>query len=144
MPGGLTDPVIGFSTFAAVKFIGYTALTIRMKKSYPEAGVSAFTLGLTRTGIGVAFGFAYGLATTMVITAIPSLGAVPWISFLLYAGLYPVRLLEWWILIWFFLDRTAKNPASRRRWRHVGTWCSYALDIPALAGFLATGGLWIC
>ena len=59
-------------------------------------------------------------------------------------GLVPVRLIEWWIIIWLFYDRSMMT--KQKDWQYVGlgTAWSFALDIPALIGFVATGGFWIC
>jgi hypothetical protein len=66
-------------------------------------------------------------------------------GFWLYlACLLPVRIAEWWFLIWLFYDRKLREPA--KGWRMVGlcTVWSYVLDLPAIAGFFVTAGFWIC
>ena len=60
------------------------------------------------------------------------------------AGLLPVRIAEWWLLIWLFYDRKLREPAKGWRMVGLGTIWSYVLDAPAIAGFIATAGFWVC
>ena len=61
-----------------------------------------------------------------------------------YLGLIPIRLLEWWIIILMFYDRRTQTRAKDWGYAGLGTVWSYALDVPALIGLVATGGMWIC
>jgi hypothetical protein len=61
-----------------------------------------------------------------------------------YLVLIPVRLLEWWIIILIFYDRRVQTRAKDWRYAGLGTVWSYVLDVPALIGLVATGGMWIC
>jgi hypothetical protein len=138
MPGGLSSPVNGYLVFGAVKLAGYSLAGWRLNRSYSGATANFAVVGITRTVIGMLFGA--GLA----------LLAFPFIMFgglgiLIYlVGLIPVRLLEWWIIVLLFYDR--KMITKQKDWQNVGlgTAWSFALDIPALIGFVATGGFWIC
>ena len=138
MPGGLSNPVQGYLVFSAVKLGGYTLAGWYLNRRYSSTTAHFALVGVTRTIIGMVFGA--GLA----------LLAFPFFQFgglgiLIYlVGLIPVRLVEWWIVIWFFYDRSLQT--KQKDWRYVGlgsAW-SFALDIPALIGFIATGGFWIC
>ena len=64
--------------------------------------------------------------------------------YLYLAGLLPVRIAEWWLLIWIFYDRGLRQPAKGWRTVALGTVWSYVLDAPAIAGFFATAGFWVC
>jgi hypothetical protein len=84
------------------------------------AGAAYFSLWLLVPGAAAAGGFGY------------------------VGGLIPVRLAEWWLLLWLFYDRELQQ--RRKGWRTVAlaTIWSYALDVPAIVGFFVTGGVWIC
>lgn len=138
MPGGLSSSVNGYLVFGAVKLAGYSLAGWYLNRSYSGETASFAVVGITRTVIGMLFGA--GLA----------LLAFPFVMFgglgiLIYiVGLVPVRLVEWWIIIWLFYDRSMMT--KQRDWQYVGlgTAWSFTLDIPALIGFVATGGFWIC
>ena len=138
MPGGFDNPVQGYLAFGAVKLAGYSLAAWRLNRSYPEAGANFGAVGLTRTVIGMAFGSVLGLLA-LPLVLVGGLGIIVY-----YLGLIPVRLMEWWIVILLFYDRRAETRAKDWRYAGLGTAWSYALDIPALIGFFATGGLWIC
>ncbi|MCM3874618.1 MAG: hypothetical protein ND895_28320 [Pyrinomonadaceae bacterium] len=138
MPGGLSSSVNGYLVFGAVKLAGYSLAGWHLNRSYSGASANFAVVGVTRTIIGMLFGA--GLA----------LLAFPFVMFgglgiLIYiVGLVPVRLTEWWIIIWLFYDRSMMT--KQKDWQYVGlgTAWSFGLDIPALIGFVATGGFWIC
>ena len=138
MPGGLSSSVNGYLVFGAVKLAGYSLAGWYLNRSYSGATASFAVIGITRTVIGMLFGA--GLA----------LLAFPFVMFgglgiLIYlVGLTPVRLIEWWIIVLLFYDRSVMT--KQKDWLNVGlgTAWSFALDIPALIGFVATGGFWIC
>src|SRR5258707_1290492 len=73
-----------------------------------------------------------------------SLELFRYFPFLYLAGLLPVRIVEWWLLIWLFYDRKLRQPAKGWRMVGLGTIWSYVLDAPAIAGFIATAGFWVC
>ena len=137
----------GFAYFAGVKAIGYTAASLVFKRGYRQTTPSqpnAVSVGLTRTGIGIAAGLAYGglwifAANAMRVQESEKL-AIYYYSFLL-----PVRLAEWTLLIWLFFDHGLHDRG--RLWKYVifGTICSYALDaIGVGAAFVLPGGFWVC
>jgi hypothetical protein len=138
MPGGLSNPVQGYIAFSAVKLCGYSLAAWYLNRQYPDAKRNFAVVGLTRTLIGMLFGGALGFLVLPLVD-VGEFGIIVY-----YLGLIPVRLLEWWIIILLFYDRHALTKA--KDWRHVGigTVWSYALDIPAVIGFVATGGFWIC
>lgn len=141
MPAGLTNPVLGYAGFAAVKLAGYSLAGWYLSRSYGRPDIGAFRVGATRTLIGMAAGALYfGLWMTAGAPAARSETATFWYL----AGLLPIRLAEWWLLIWVFYDRQFKQPAKGWRAVLLGTTWSYLLDAPAVAGLLAVGGFWIC
>ena len=123
MPAGISHPGLGYATFCAIKFAGYTAAAHFLSMSYNRDDLASWKVGGVRTLIGMAAGAAYyGLWTLML----------------------PVRIAEWWLLIWLFYDRALRQPAKGWRMVGLGTIWSYVLDAPAIAGFIATAGFWVC
>lgn len=62
-----------------------------------------------------------------------------------YAGLIPVRVLEWFGVLWFFYR--ARSPVAARKTLYAvhGIAWSHFLDLPAvLAAFVIPGGFWVC
>lgn len=139
MPGGLSDPVTGYLAFSAVKFGGYTLAALALNKSYSEKARNVFAVGGARTGIGMAFGAALAILLFSFLALLGPLGFVAY-----YVAFIPVRLIEWWIIILIFYDREIQTRAKDWRNAGIGTVWSYILDVPALVGLLATGGLSIC
>jgi hypothetical protein len=135
VPGGLDHPVVGFLTFTGVKLVGYTVAAAVLERAYERTPRRIFRIGAARTAIGVAAGLLYGLAWT---TLIGPPETVPYL-----AGLFPVRLIEWRLLLWIFHDRNLWS-GKGWRWTLAGTIWSYALDVPAVAGFFVLGGFWVC
>ena len=138
MPAGVNNPVIGYFGFCAVKFVGYSVAGRFISRSYQRIDRSALIVGGVRTLIGMAAGAAYYVLWRLM----PGVEAAGAIGFL--GGLLPVRLIEWWLLLWLFYDRPLQQRS--KDWRTVGlaTLWSYILDVPAIVGFLVTGGVWIC
>jgi hypothetical protein len=138
MPGGLSNPVVGYLAFSAVKFGGYTFAAWRLNRSYPEQARNVAAVGGARTGVGMVVGTALGLFL-IPLMLFGELGLVAY-----YLAFIPVRLVEWWIIILLFYDRHLQTQAKDWRNAGLGTVWSYVLDVPALMGLVATGGLWIC
>lgn len=137
---------IGFAAFAGVKAIGYTGAAAVLKRGYQALAPvksNIVTVGLTRTGIGIAAGLVYG---GLWIAAASQLRNPPdSLPIYYYAFLLPVRLAEWTFLIWLFFDRTPHDRV--RMWKYIafGTICSYVLDaIGVGAAFVIPGGFWVC
>lgn len=147
MPAGLAHPAIGYASFCAIKFAGYTLAARFISKSYGRPDIGALRVGATRTLIGMIAGAAYfGLWWVAQRYAMRPPGVSPNQSApLLYmAGLLPIRVAEWWLLIWIFYDRELTQRAKGWRTVGLGTVWSYILDAPAIAGFLVTAGFWVC
>jgi hypothetical protein len=139
MPGGISNPALGYATFCVVKFAGYTLAGHVIAKAYGRTDIGAWRVGAVRTAIGMAAGAAYfGVWKLM---GKPFGGEL---TFLYLAGLLPVRIAEWWLLIWLFYDRALADRETGWRIVFLGSAWSYLLDVPAIVGFLATAGVWVC
>lgn len=133
MPAGMSHPELGAMAFGATKLAGYCFAAHLISKCYKKTPSQWFVIGLTRTIIGIAFGYPY-------VQFVKSELGSP--AFLL--GLIPLRIIEWLLLIVLFYDRRLTN---RRDALAVSTtWMiwSFVLDIPAIAGWFLIGGFWIC
>jgi hypothetical protein len=139
MPAGLANPVLGYAGFCAVKLAGYSLAGWYLCRCYSRPDVGALRVGATRTIIGMVAGALY--FALWWTTGNLSAGQA---SYLYLAGLLPVRLAEWWLVIWIFYDRKLTRPAQGWKAVLLGTAWSYVLDAPAIAGLLAVGGFWIC
>ncbi len=133
MPMSLDLSGAGYMTFCAVKLIGYTLVSKRIGDDYPDTPRPVVLVGMTRTLIGMGIGALYSHLLLGQVSA-----PVYW------AGLLPVRFVEWGFVIWLFYDQKVTQPRRGLFGVIFGTTWSYILDIPATIGFLATGGLSIC
>jgi hypothetical protein len=145
MHGGIDNPVVGYVTFCAVKLVGYTTAGVALRRVYKSSRQTPIRIGVARTLIGMAVGFAlflFGSALTSVFpdgvfTEIP-----PWT---VYPILFiPLRFAEWWFLIWLLLDRPLAKKSLGWKVVILGTVWSFVLDAPAAFGFFATAGVHIC
>jgi len=135
MPAG--PELLGFAYFGAVKLVGYTLAGSVLRKNYARPEVSALGFGLARTALGIAAGVSVG--------ALFAAAGLRSSEILFYVLLFPVRMAEWLLAIWFFFERPRPswNRAAPRA--VLGSMWSYALDLPAiLAVFTLPGGSWIC
>lgn len=146
MPAGFTNPALGYASFCVVKFAGYSLFARYISRSYGRPDIGALGVGATRTLIGMAAGAAYFGVWMLAQNSYVRPPNAPFHGFpyLYLAGLLPVRIAEWWLLIWLFYDRKLKEPAKGWRTVALGTIWSYILDAPAIAGFFATAGFWVC
>lgn len=138
MPAGINNPVIGYIGFCAVKFVGYSLAARVVSHWYERQNRNSLVVGGVRTLIGMGAGAAYfGLWRSL-----PDSAAAGGVGYL--AGLLPVRIAEWWLLLWLFYDRKLERRSDDWRTVAVATGWSYILDLPALIGFFVTGGVWVC
>ena len=148
MPAGIEHPVLGYLCFVGIKFVGYSAAARAISWSYERGDLNSFTVGGTRTIIGMATGAAYlGLMAGAAAWGLGPLARAPSPipgEIMYLAGLLPLRVAEWWLLLWIFYDRHFRH--VWKDWRTVGlaTAWSYVLDAPAIMGFLAVGKFWVC
>ncbi|MEE8170829.1 MAG: hypothetical protein V3T70_09800 [Phycisphaerae bacterium] len=94
-------------------------------------------VGLIRTIIGMMFGAAYWFLVGSTITR----GSI---FIALLAGLIPIRIFEWWLIVWIFFNDRLQTASHKWRFVTLGTFVSYGLDLPAVLGVCVAGGLWIC
>ena len=139
MPLGINHPVLGYAGFAVVKFAGYSLAAHYLAKSYRRTDRNQYLVGGARTLIGMGVGAAY--AGVWSLLPVPDFNGG---SLLYYVGLIPVRVAEWWLLLWWFFDRNFEDRAKGWGNVRVATIWSFVLDVPAAIGFFVTGGLWIC
>jgi len=146
MPVGVSNPVLGYATFCAIKFAGYSAAGHVLSRRYGRTDLSPWKVGAVRTLIGMAAGAAYFAAWCVIEPSVYRVGSGPpgYFPWLYLACLLPVRIAEWWLLIWLFYDRKLREVAIGWRMVGLGTVWSYVLDAPAIAGLIATVGIWVC
>jgi hypothetical protein len=132
------EPGVHYVTFAAVKFVGYSAYCWWLVRLY-RSRRSVPLVGLTRTALGMAFGALYAL----LVTRVPY-GMLDGPDPLAYLGLLPVRLVEWALLVSLFFDRRLEQRRPLAWALLGGVGVSYLLDLPAVFGFFITGGISIC
>lgn len=62
-----------------------------------------------------------------------------------YLALFPVRLAEWLLVLWWFFARAGLRGGRWTGYALLGSAWSYLLDVPAIvAMFAIPGGAWIC
>ncbi len=124
---GIPDLTGAYVVFTAVKAAGYTVVASRLGKKYDKNLHPAF-VGVTRAVLGLGGG------------ALCALFAGGMLSFALY--LIPIRLLEWWLVLLVFYDRSLRNWKRHLRISAVCTACSFVLDVPALALAIFVADSW--
>ena len=137
MPFGWS--LLGIGYFAGIKLAGYTLAGSYLNRRVPagEPRPAVLPFGIVRTLVGVGAGTAYGFAISRV-AASPAEG---WF----YAGLIPLRSLEWLLVLWLFYRVVPRVYTERWGYAGRGVLWSYFLDLPAvIATFALPGGFWIC
>lgn len=135
----------GFLYFVGVKFAGYSGCAHLLRaKLYDdlESGGTTRTLkiGGARTGIGIVAGIAYGFLALSTGWFRGNAGAG-----LYLLGLLPVRIAEWWLLLWLFFGKQIRDDGNLFWGVTIGIAVSYVLDaIGIAAAFVLPGGMWVC
>lgn len=137
---------LGFACFAGVKFLGYSAYAALLndKLSQGSCGVAnAWKSGLVRTGIGVVVGTVVGLAFWK---GLPS-GA--WLDeyggTLFWLGLIPVRVLEWYFVLWLLYRQCHLRLRQTAFAITSGIIASFLLDgVGVFTMLVVPGGAWVC
>lgn len=146
MAGGPSP--LGFAYFAGVKAVGYTAAAAVLKRGYGLASQprpAVWSVGLTRTAIGIAAGLLYGGAWIWVIGRFFTNFSGTWEAILYFAFLLPIRFAEWSLLIWIFFDRGLHDRIRQWQYAGFGILCSYVLDAIGIgAAVIIPGGVWVC
>jgi hypothetical protein len=137
--GGIDHPLAGYTAFCAVKFAGYTLAALPIRALYKSVKRNLFAVGGARTAIGMTAGAACYLGFAFAGDAF-GIHPASWF----YVGLIPIRIAEWWLLVWLFFDRKLDNRNSGWVVAGAGTVWSYILDLPAAFGFFTVGGVWVC
>jgi hypothetical protein len=133
---------MGFAYFVGIKFAGYTAAALAIRKFYPDFKGKIAKVGGVRTAIGIGAGLAYGgiwwAGTSLSHSQDPSM-------FLYFLGLLPVRIAEWMWLMYLFFDRGWIDPQKAFKVIAGGAAWSYFLDaIGVAAALVIPGGIWVC
>lgn len=139
MPAGASHPALGYAVFCGIKFAGYSLAAHIIARRYPPVTRNAWIVGGTRTFIGIIAGAIVWSAMLLLPREAAATGGV-----LFLLGLVPLRLAEWWLLLWLFFDRRLEQRRLGWRVAFLATLWSFALDVPTIAGLLLTGGFWIC
>lgn len=140
--GGLFPGPLGFAAFAAVKFGGYCAAGLALKKLYPSIAAGAAKIAAVRTGLGILLGPALLLGLAAVAAARHWKSDSNLAPYLVLAG---IRVLIWALVIWIFLRNTAES--RRHLWVNAsaGAVWSCLLDAPAVFLLaIAPGKIPIC
>lgn len=138
MPGGIGfgEPQ-SYVAYAVIKTIGYCGASLYFSSKYPNSNSNFVLVGVTRTMLGMLFGGIVGVVGFVALE-------LAMMFFLI--GLIPIRFLEWWIIFKVYFYNSKDNLTEQQNIYNLGQGVifSFMLDIPALCGFLANGGLWIC
>jgi hypothetical protein len=142
MPAG-PEP-LGFVYFAGVKFVGYSAAALVLRRAY-KTPANALKVGLARTGIGLVAGYIFG-GTCILLSAHLKSRLPGWVAIsAFFALLIPIRLAEWSLLIHFFFDRGLIQRDKLVDYAALGSLWSFVLDaVGIVAAFVVPGGFWIC
>lgn len=136
----ISELIAGYATFATIKVVGYCTLTFVMDRVYKKPFWLFIPAGISRTLIGLVFSGIYGLMAGLFLGVTGLLISAP----LFLLGLLLVRLVEWWLVVWLFYDRSLTEKSKDWIWAAVGASWSFVLDIPAFLGLIAKSGLFIC
>ncbi|MFT3742844.1 MAG: hypothetical protein QM785_00995 [Pyrinomonadaceae bacterium] len=136
MPGGpVFDAPQSYVAFALVKLVGYSVSALFFNARYADSRANPILFGVARTALGMLLGAAVGFAGLIEF----ELALVVFLS-----GLIPFRIFEWFLTLWFFYRRSENFQGTMASHITLGIVWSFVLDIPAIIGFIATGGYWIC
>ncbi len=133
MPAGIENPIFGGIAFAAIKLGGYCLVAQMLNKRYDKQHSNWFGVGAARTLIGFAFGYPYFNWATSAF------------NFPVFmAGLVPIRIVEWLLLVILFYDRRLQDRRRACVSALQGTFWSFMFDLPATVGWIAVAGFWVC
>ena len=132
----------GFAAFAAVKFVGYMAAGLVLRKLYPSIVAGIVKIAAVRTGLGILLG-------PPVLVGLAGMAALAgWNSdsnLWPYMVLICIRVLIWSFVIWILIRKTAE--ARTYLWVNAvaGAVWSSLLDLPAVFLLaIAPGRIPIC
>src|SRR6185436_15432866 len=132
----IAPSILGLAYFTGIKLAGYSAAGAYVNRHEAVSHPRPIVFGVARTAVGLSVGIPY--AFTLGRFAITN-GEIAF-----YAGLLPIRFLEWLAILWLFY-RSAKDRDRWPRYIATGIGWSFVLDLPAIAAaFALPGGVWIC
>lgn len=132
----------GFAYFVGIKFAGYTAAAYALGKIYPGSRTGVAKAGAVRTAIGVGAGLIYG---GLWLAGLGNHVNENYSQYIYLAGLFPIRILEWSLLLHLFFDRGLTDRKKVARVTLGATVWSYCLDaIGVGAAMVIPGGMWVC
>jgi len=133
---------LGFAYFVGIKFAGYTAAAYALKRAYSKPGAGIWKVGAARTAIGIGAGLVYG---GLWFAALTKLVDYRYSEYVYFAGLFPVRILEWCLVLHLFFDRALTDRQKAFRVSAGATIWSYCLDAIGIgAALVIPGGIWVC
>lgn len=117
---------VGYGVFLGVKLVGYLGAARALKRAYPDSTHGTLKVGLTRTGIGVTAGLAYGAIWIWLLekALVPRVSEITMLSIYYFALLLPLRVGEWGFTVWLFFDRGFRDWHKMIRWIAWGVLCS--------------------
>jgi len=126
--GGYFPGPLGIATFAGIKFVGYSAAALALKKIVPSVHASVWKIAAVRTGLGVIL----GVPATLLGVWVASLAA-PHASDgqLFYFVLVFVRVLIWYFLLFVFAKGAELSRTHMWLVTLAGAGWSCLLDWPA-------------
>ena len=146
MPAGLDySSAASYAAFAGVKLVAYSAYAVSLRKRFDPDRLrsrpfSSIAVGATRTAIGMVVGGTI-FALSFLVAGAPPQEVVGFLAY--WACLFPIRLIEWRLLLRIFFP-DVRTPEEYRRPILGGTVISYVADLPATVSWAFAGGLWIC
>jgi hypothetical protein len=116
--------------FAIVKFGCYPVIIwLTTRRLFPLAKVNPLLPGWIRTIIGLAIGYPYNVVVGPFLYY--SFSEVNSIIFFI-TGVAILRILEWWLVVWFFYDRQHNFILKQLKVVAMCTALSFVTDVPAL------------
>ena len=141
MPMGMTHPGSGAAVYLPVKLAGYTYAAKVLNNNYSKKH-NIYLVGTIRTLLGVVFGVSFASLLKEHGQHLPS--DSDHALFMLIGILIVLRIVEWWLVIWWFYDRKLERTAQDWGFVALGIIYSFLLDFPAWFFGLLASGVWIC
>jgi len=139
--GGYFPGPLGIAAFAGIKFAGYAAAALALKKIEPVITASALKIAGIRTGLGVVMGIPATLIGVSLVSAIhPKFTDLEG-----YFVLAAVRLGIWALLLYMLTKQSGISRPRLLLLAALGAACSCLLDWPAFhLASVAPGQIPVC
>jgi len=126
---------------AAIKALGYLGAAYLLKRIYHnDAQLNIWTVTLTRLLLGLTVGLVYGglwILATRHREVARNLTLYLWL-------LFPIRIAEWLLILWLFVDKSLTRRIKSYWLAAAGACWSYALDgVTIMATSLIPDRIWI-